>query len=235
MVHPQSNASQVPAECSEWSGLPLQCEPANSALDRRLTICGHANPCATDGTDIRPTPLEAVRLPIFGNPNAQWDGAGLEQDVGDIAGSPAADPDHRDHGGDHPLAVRTILNRVIRRMAAQGRRERLGETRRAERTRELSEVLMNQRRQQRAEAIGLCCDPYSPQRSHHRPASDPADPGHQTLGHCWPARACWVLPRVRRPEPGGEGLPSGIFLVFEDQYGVATWSTSARPSEWSRT
>ena len=51
------------------------------------------------------------------------------------------------------LSVR-ILNRVIRRMAAQGRRERLGETRRAERTQELSEVLMNQRRQQRAEAIG---------------------------------------------------------------------------------
>lgn len=47
-----------------------------------------------------------------------------------------------------------ILNRVIKRMAAQGRRERLGETRRAERTQELSEVLMSQRRQQRAEAIG---------------------------------------------------------------------------------
>ena len=47
-----------------------------------------------------------------------------------------------------------VLNRIIKRMAAQGRRERLGETRRAERTQELSEVLMSQRRQQRAEAIG---------------------------------------------------------------------------------
>ncbi|MCU0294663.1 MAG: hypothetical protein MUD05_01260, partial [Candidatus Nanopelagicales bacterium] len=47
-----------------------------------------------------------------------------------------------------------VLNRIIKRMTAQARRERLGETRRAERTQELSEVLMSQRRQQRAEAIG---------------------------------------------------------------------------------
>ncbi len=47
-----------------------------------------------------------------------------------------------------------ILDRIVKRMSEKGRKERLGESRKAERTQELSEVLMSQRRKQRAEAAG---------------------------------------------------------------------------------
>ena len=175
-------------------GAPLQCEPANSKpLTADSRSAAHANPCATDGTDIRPTPLEAVRLPIFGNPNAQWDGAGLEQDVGRHCRSPAADPDHRDHGGDHPLAVVRILNRVIRRMADGADANALGETRRAERTQELSEVLMNHGVSNAPRPSVLCCDPYSPATVVIIALLLILPILGISVGHCWPARACWVL------------------------------------------
>jgi small conductance mechanosensitive channel len=117
------------------------------------------------------------------------------------------------------LSVR-ILNRVIRRMAAQGRRERLGETRRAERTQELSEVLMNQRRQQRAEAIGALL------RSVFT-----ATVVIIALLLILPILGINVGPLLASAGVLGVALGfgaqslvkdylSGIFLVFEDQYGV---------------
>lgn len=117
------------------------------------------------------------------------------------------------------LSVR-ILNRVIKRMAAQGRRERLGETRRAERTQELSEVLMNQRRQQRAEAIGALL------RSVFT-----ATVVIIALLLILPILGINVGPLLASAGVLGVALGfgaqslvkdylSGIFLVFEDQYGV---------------
>ena len=127
------------------------------------------------------------------------------------------------------LSVR-ILNRVIRRMAAQGRRERPVRPGARNVRQELSEVLMNQRRQQRAEAIGALL------RSVFTATVviialllilpilgiNVATTGQRG--------ACWVLLSVRRPEPG-EGLPFGIFRSSRTSTAWATWSTSARPSE----
>ncbi|TAK69036.1 MAG: mechanosensitive ion channel family protein [Actinomycetota bacterium] len=50
--------------------------------------------------------------------------------------------------------LRRIINRVVRRMATSARQERLGQVRRAARTAELSGILLGERREQRAEAIG---------------------------------------------------------------------------------
>ncbi|MEZ5186567.1 MAG: mechanosensitive ion channel family protein [Candidatus Nanopelagicales bacterium] len=117
------------------------------------------------------------------------------------------------------LSIR-ILNRVIKRMAAQGRRERLGETRRAERTQELSEVLMSQRRQQRAEAIGTLL------RSIFTLTVVII-----SLLLILPILGIDVAPLLASAGVLGVALGfgaqslvkdylSGIFLVFEDQYGV---------------
>jgi small conductance mechanosensitive channel len=113
-----------------------------------------------------------------------------------------------------------VLNRIIKRMAAQGRRERLGETRRAERTQELSEVLMSQRRQQRAEAIGALL------RSVITAAVLII-----ALLLILPILGIDVAPLLASAGVLGVALGfgaqslvkdylSGIFLVFEDQYGV---------------
>ena len=113
-----------------------------------------------------------------------------------------------------------ILNRVIKRMAAQGRRERLGETRRAERTQELSEVLMSQRRQQRAEAIGALLRSVIT-----------ATVVIIGLLLILPILGIDVGPLLASAGVLGVALGfgaqslvkdylSGIFLVFEDQYGV---------------
>jgi small conductance mechanosensitive channel len=113
-----------------------------------------------------------------------------------------------------------VLNRIIKKMAAQGRRERLGETRRAERTQELSEVLMSQRRQQRAEAIGTLL------RSVITAAVVII-----ALLLILPILGIDVAPLLASAGVLGVALGfgaqslvkdylSGIFLVFEDQYGV---------------
>jgi len=113
-----------------------------------------------------------------------------------------------------------ILNRVIKRMAAQGRRERLGETRRAERTAELSEVLMSQRRQQRSEAIGALLRSLIT-----------ATVVSIALLLILPILGINVGPLLASAGVLGVALGfgaqslvkdylSGIFLVFEDQYGV---------------
>ena len=113
-----------------------------------------------------------------------------------------------------------VLNRIIKRMAAQGRRERLGETRRAERTQELSEVLMSQRRQQRAEAIGALLRSVIT-----------ATVLIIALLLILPILGIDVAPLLASAGVlgvalgfGAQGLVkdylSGIFLVFEDQYGV---------------
>ncbi len=113
-----------------------------------------------------------------------------------------------------------VLNRIIKRMAAQGRRERLGETRRAERTQELSEVLMSQRRQQRAEAIGALLRSVIT-----------ATVLIIALLLILPILGIDVSPLLASAGVLGVALGfgaqslvkdylSGIFLVFEDQYGV---------------
>jgi small conductance mechanosensitive channel len=113
-----------------------------------------------------------------------------------------------------------VLTRVIKRMAAQGRRERLGETRRAERTQELSEVLMSQRRQQRAEAIGALLRSIIT-----------ATVVIIALLLILPIIGINVGPLLASAGVLGVALGfgaqslvkdylSGIFLVFEDQYGV---------------
>jgi small conductance mechanosensitive channel len=113
-----------------------------------------------------------------------------------------------------------VLNRIIKRMAAQGRRERLGETRRAERTQELSEVLMSQRRQQRAEAIGTLLRSVIT-----------AGVLIIALLLILPILGIDVAPLLASAGVLGVALGfgaqslvkdylSGIFLVFEDQYGV---------------
>ena len=105
-------------------------------------------------------------------------------------------------------------------MAAQGRRERLGETRRAERTQELSEVLMSQRRQQRAEAIGALLRSVIT-----------ATVLIIALLLILPILGIDVAPLLASAGVLGVALGfgaqslvkdylSGIFLVFEDQYGV---------------
>ena len=113
-----------------------------------------------------------------------------------------------------------VLNRIIKRMAAQGRRERLGETRRAERTQELSDVLMSQRRQQRAEAIGALLRSVIT-----------ATVLIIALLLILPILGIDVAPLLASAGVLGVALGfgaqslvkdylSGIFLVFEDQYGV---------------
>ncbi|HQR80891.1 MAG TPA: mechanosensitive ion channel family protein [Actinomycetota bacterium] len=113
-----------------------------------------------------------------------------------------------------------ILNRVIKRMAAQGRRERLGETRKAERTQELSDVLMSQRRQQRAEAIGTLLRSIIT-----------ASVVTIAVLLILPILGINVAPLMASAGVLGVALGfgaqslvkdylSGIFLVFEDQYGV---------------
>ncbi len=113
-----------------------------------------------------------------------------------------------------------VLNRIIKRMAAQGRRERLGETRKAERTQELSEVLMSQRRQQRAEAIGTLLRSVIT-----------ATVVIIALMLILPILGIDVAPLLASAGVLGVALGfgaqslvkdylSGIFLVFEDQYGV---------------
>lgn len=113
-----------------------------------------------------------------------------------------------------------VLNRIIKRMAEQGRRERLGETRKAERTQELSEVLMNQRRQQRAEAIGTLLRSIIT-----------ASVVIIALMLILPILGIDVAPLLASAGVLGVALGfgaqslvkdylSGIFLVFEDQYGV---------------
>ena len=113
-----------------------------------------------------------------------------------------------------------VLNRIIKRMAAQGRRERLGETRRAERTQELSEVLMSQRRQQRAEAIGALLRSVIT-----------ATVLIIALLLILPILGIDVAPLLASAGVLGVALGfgaqslvkdylSGIFRVFEDQYGV---------------
>lgn len=113
-----------------------------------------------------------------------------------------------------------VLNRIIKRMAAQGRRERLGETRRAERTQELSDVLMSQRRQQRAEAIGALLRSVIT-----------ATVVIIGLLLILPILGIDVAPLLASAGVLGVALGfgaqslvkdylSGIFLVFEDQYGV---------------
>ncbi len=113
-----------------------------------------------------------------------------------------------------------VLNRIIKRMAAQGRRERLGETRRAERTQELSDVLMSQRRQQRAEAIGALLRSVIT-----------ATVVIIALLLILPILGIDVAPLLASAGVLGVALGfgaqslvkdylSGIFLVFEDQYGV---------------
>ncbi len=113
-----------------------------------------------------------------------------------------------------------VLNRIIKRMTAQARRERLGETRRAERTQELSEVLMSQRRQQRAEAIGTLLRSVIT-----------ATVVIIGLLLILPILGIDVAPLLASAGVLGVALGfgaqslvkdylSGIFLVFEDQYGV---------------
>jgi small conductance mechanosensitive channel len=113
-----------------------------------------------------------------------------------------------------------VLNRIIKRMTAQARRERLGETRRAERTQELSEVLMSQRRQQRAEAIGTLLRSVIT-----------ATVVIIALLLILPILGIDVAPLLASAGVLGVALGfgaqslvkdylSGIFLVFEDQYGV---------------
>jgi small conductance mechanosensitive channel len=113
-----------------------------------------------------------------------------------------------------------ILDRIVKRMSAQGRRERLGETRRAERTQELSEVLMSQRRSQRAEAIGTLLRSIIT-----------ATVVIIALLLILPILGIDIAPLLASAGVLGVALGfgaqslvkdylSGIFLVFEDQYGV---------------
>lgn len=113
-----------------------------------------------------------------------------------------------------------LLNRIIKRMAAQGRRERLGETRKAERTQELSDVLMSQRRQQRAEAIGTLLRSVIT-----------ASVVTIAVLLILPILGINVAPLMASAGVLGVALGfgaqslvkdylSGVFLVFEDQYGV---------------
>jgi small conductance mechanosensitive channel len=113
-----------------------------------------------------------------------------------------------------------ILDRIVKRMAAQGRRERLGETRKAERTQELSEVLMSQRRRQRAEAIGTLLRSVIT-----------ATVVIIAVLLILPILGIDIAPLLASAGVLGVALGfgaqslvkdylSGIFLVFEDQYGV---------------
>lgn len=113
-----------------------------------------------------------------------------------------------------------ILNRIVKRMAEKGRRERLGETRKAERTQELSEVLMSQRRKQRAEAIGTLLRSIIT-----------ATIVIIAFMLILPLLGIDVAPLLASAGVLGVALGfgaqslvkdylSGIFLVFEDQYGV---------------
>lgn len=113
-----------------------------------------------------------------------------------------------------------ILNRIVKRMSEQGRLERLSETRRAERTQELSDVLMNQRRQQRAEAIGTLLRSVIT-----------AIVMVIALLLIFPTLGIDVGPLLASAGVVGVALGfgaqslvkdylSGIFIVFEDQYGV---------------
>lgn len=113
-----------------------------------------------------------------------------------------------------------VLDRIVKRMAEKGRRERLGEARRAERTQELSEVLMSQRRKQRAEAIGTLLRSIIT-----------ATVLIIALLLLLPLLGIDIAPLLASAGVVGVALGfgaqslvkdylSGIFLVFEDQYGV---------------
>ena len=117
-------------------------------------------------------------------------------------------------------ALIRILNRVVKRMSEKGRQERLGETRKAERTQELSEVLMSQRRQQRAEAIGTLLRSVIT-----------ATVIIIALLLILPILGIDIAPLLASAGVIGVALGfgaqslvkdylSGIFLVFEDQFGV---------------
>jgi small conductance mechanosensitive channel len=113
-----------------------------------------------------------------------------------------------------------LLNRIVKRMAAQANRERLAESRKAERTQELSEVLMSQRRRQRAEAIGTLLRSVIS-----------ATILIIALLLILPILGIDIAPLLASAGVLGVALGfgaqslvkdylSGIFLVFEDQYGV---------------
>lgn len=113
-----------------------------------------------------------------------------------------------------------LLNRIVKKMSEQGRKERLGESRKAERTQELSEVLMTQRRKQRAEAVGTLL----------RSIITAVVVGIAML-LILPILGIDIAPLLASAGVLGVALGfgaqslvkdylSGIFLVFEDQYGV---------------
>jgi len=113
-----------------------------------------------------------------------------------------------------------ILDRIVKRMSEKGRKERLGESRKAERTQELSEVLMSQRRKQRAEAAGTLL----------RSVITATVVMIATL-LILPILGIDIAPLLASAGVLGVALGfgaqslvkdylSGIFLVFEDQYGV---------------
>ncbi len=113
-----------------------------------------------------------------------------------------------------------VLNRIVKKMSEKGRKERLGESRKAERTQELSEVLMTQRRRQRAEAVGTLL----------RSIITATVVGIAIL-LILPILGIDIAPLLASAGVLGVALGfgaqslvkdylSGIFLVFEDQYGV---------------
>ena len=113
-----------------------------------------------------------------------------------------------------------ILNRIVRQMSEKARAERPGDARRAERTQELSEVLMSQRRKQRAEAVGTLLRSVIT-------ATIVLIAALLIL----PILGIDIAPLLASAGVLGVALGfgaqslvkdylSGIFLVFEDQYGV---------------
>ena len=113
-----------------------------------------------------------------------------------------------------------ILDRIVKRMSEKGRKERLGESRKAERTQELSEVLMSQRRKQRAEAAGTLLRSVIT-----------ATVVMIAILLILPILGIDIAPLLASAGVLGVALGfgaqslvkdylSGIFLVFEDQYGV---------------
>lgn len=113
-----------------------------------------------------------------------------------------------------------ILDRIVKKMSEKGRKERLGESRKAERTQELSEVLMSQRRKQRAEAAGTLLRSVIT-----------ATVVMIAILLILPILGIDIAPLLASAGVLGVALGfgaqslvkdylSGIFLVFEDQYGV---------------
>lgn len=113
-----------------------------------------------------------------------------------------------------------LLNRVIKRMAAKGQRERAGDRQRVDGTQELSSVLMKQRRQQRAEALGTLLSSVIT-----------VTVVVISMLMILPLLGIDIGPLLASAGVVGIALGfgaqslvkdyvSGIFLVFEDQYGV---------------